>query len=601
MGSKKSVVQSEESLLWRFFTSVKLAVVLIFLIALACGLGTFIVQDKPPGEYTARFGESLASFLQLTQLTQVFHSYWFTLLLVLLATNLVCCTIDRWRGTLLQTGFILTHISIILILLGSIIGLWFGQKGVLWIAEGQKAEQFYLRDGTPKPLPFELHLDAFVTEKHPPKYDLLSYVKDQHKEKSLSMELGKPQPVPKSPYTVTVKDYIPDAALLEEAINTSEEVKNPAIFVQLYGSETVAVEGWLVAKDRNWYVDRKRDLRLEYRWVDSEEELKKIGTTNPSKPRLIARLKEKGTSQEFQAEVGRCFTWGGYNLKILDFTLDFTQRMKPLREQQPNNPAIQVELEGSQGKESRWVFASFPDWDEMHPTKYKELKLLCEVPEDLSFVSQHVKIFQGPNEKRLFAYIKEDKVVESSLWELEKKYNIGNSGQQFKVSKFYPSFGINQSVVKKSDELKKPALFVEIDGPKGKVTDWVFAEALQATAYKDGNFFLLYKQMGENIKDWKSKLRIVEGGKTVAEKTIEVNDPLKYKGYAFYQASYDPQNEKLSGLQVAKDPGVPLVYLGFFTLCFGIIFIFYIKPLLRQRMSASGQVMPKADSPLESG
>lgn len=591
MVSKKDAVQSEESLLWSFFTSVKLAVVLIFLIAIACGLGTFIVQDKTPEEYKARFGDSLASFLQFAQFTQVFHSYWFTFFLVLLVVNLVCCTINRWRGTLLQAGFLLTHISIILILTGSIIGLWFGQKGVLWIAEGQKVEQFYLRDGTPKPLPFELHLDAFITEKHPPKYDLLCYVKDQHKEKLLSTELGRPQSVPNPPkadYTVTVKDYIPDAALLEEAVNTSDEAKNPAIFVQLYGSETVAVEGWLVAKDRNWYEDRKRDLRLEYRWVDSAEELKKVNLTNPSRPKLIVQLKEKDASQEFQAEVGKSFTWEGYNLKILAFTLDFTQRTKPLREQQPNNPAIQVELDGPQGKESRWVFASFPDWDEMHPTRYKELKLLCEVPQDLSFVSRQVKIIQGPNDQRLFSYIKENKVVESFAWELDKKYNIGDSGQELKVSKFYPSFGIKQSVVKRSDELKKPALLVEIDGPKGKVTDWVFAEAPQATAYRDGNFFLLYKQMGENIKDWKSKLRIVEGGKTIVEKTIEVNDPLKYGGYAFYQASYDPQNEKLSGLQVARDPGVPLVYFGFFSLCFGIIFIFYIKPLLRRRMSAEG-------------
>ncbi|MEK7241844.1 MAG: cytochrome c biogenesis protein ResB, partial [Planctomycetota bacterium] len=176
MVSKKSAVQSEGSLLWGFFTSVKLAVVLIFLIALACGLGTFIVQDKAPEEYKARFGESLAGLLQLTQFTHIFSSYWFTLLLVLVVANLACCTIARWRGTLLQTGFILTHISIILILLGSIIGLRVGQKGVMWIAEGQKMEQFHLRDGTPKPLPFEIHLDAFITEKHPPKYDLLSYV-----------------------------------------------------------------------------------------------------------------------------------------------------------------------------------------------------------------------------------------------------------------------------------------------------------------------------------------------------------------------------------------------------------------------------------------
>lgn len=584
----KTGARENGSPLWNLFTSVKLAVVLIFLIALACGLSTFIVQDKTSQEYSARYGEGLAYFLQLTQLTHVFQSYWFTLLLLLLCTNLVCCTIERWRGTLMQLGFILTHTSIILILAGSILGLWFGNKGVIWIAEGQKVEQFYLREGTPKVLPFQLYLEAFITEKHPPKFELVGYVKDKHQEKLLSTEIGKVQPVPKSPYAVTVKDFIPDAALLEEAVNTSEDIKNPAIFVQLYGSEKVSVEGWLVAKDRNWYVDSKRNLKLEYQWVASMDDLEKATSTvtKPAQPKLVVRLKGKDVSREFPIEVGKDFSLEDYQFKILDFTLNFTQRGTPIREQQPENPAVQVELQGPQGKEARWVFANFPDWDEMHPTKHKDIKLLCQIPQDLTFVSQQIKILQGPNESRLLTYIKDDQVVEKINWELEKKYDIGATGQQIKISKFFPSFGVKQSVVKKSDELKKPALLVEVDGPKGKLSDWVFSDTPNATPYPDGNFFLLYKQFGENVKDWKSTLRIEEGGKTVAKKTIEVNDPLKYGGYTFYQASYDPENPRLSGLQVARDPGLPLVYSGFFTLCFGIIFIFYIKPLLRRRTQA---------------
>lgn len=40
-------------------------------------------------------------------------------------------------------------------------------------------------------------------------------------------------------------------------------------------------------------------------------------------------------------------------------------------------------------------------------------------------------------------------------------------------------------------------------------------------------------------KDWKSKLRVLLKGLTVKEKTIEVNDPLKYGGYTFYQIAFD--------------------------------------------------------------
>lgn len=41
-------------------------------------------------------------------------------------------------------------------------------------------------------------------------------------------------------------------------------------------------------------------------------------------------------------------------------------------------------------------------------------------------------------------------------------------------------------------------------------------------------------------KDYFSKLVIIDGEEMVLRKTIEVNDPLEYKGYTFYQANYRP-------------------------------------------------------------
>ncbi len=39
-------------------------------------------------------------------------------------------------------------------------------------------------------------------------------------------------------------------------------------------------------------------------------------------------------------------------------------------------------------------------------------------------------------------------------------------------------------------------------------------------------------------KDYKSWLTVIDGGKEVLKKVIEVNDPLIYKGVFFYQSSY---------------------------------------------------------------
>jgi cytochrome c biogenesis protein ResB len=51
-------------------------------------------------------------------------------------------------------------------------------------------------------------------------------------------------------------------------------------------------------------------------------------------------------------------------------------------------------------------------------------------------------------------------------------------------------------------------------------------------------------------KDWKSALRVIKGGVSVYEKTIEVNDPLRFEGYTFYQLGYE-QNLKIG---IDKNP-----------------------------------------------
>lgn len=578
--------------IWDFFCSVKLAVIIIIVSAVICGVGTMILQQKTPAEYASKYGKGVASFLQVTQLTDVFHSYWFTALLLLLCTNLTCCTIKRWRNTIMQLGFISTHLSIILILIGAVIGFHFGEKGGVNVPVGQSANFYYkFSDSQRASLSFSVFCDDFILEKHPPKIELFSYVKSRHFQNTLTTEVGKEQKIPKSPYLVTVKEYIPDAEFRQQPINVSNELKNPAVFVQLFSSEKVSVEGWLISTSRNQYVDEEKDLKVQYLWAKSTEEFERMSTNvGKQQPVFSVNEKEKGIHREFPAEVGKVFNLEGtdYKIKVAQFVLDFTNKAKPLQEQRPENPAIQLEINGPDGTEQRWVFAKYPDWDEMHPTKYKNLKFTCIVPEGLAFVTNTLRIIQAPDGKQVFSYFKEERLSRTESFELGKRYDIGQTGQQVAIAKFYPNFGFKEEVIKKSDEVKNPALYVEIDGPKGKFTDWVFSNAQASTPYPDGNFFLLYKQEGDVIKDFKSKLRIVEDGKTVVEKTIEVNDPLKYKGYAFYQSSYDPQGGKYTGLQVSKDPGIPVVYAGFSIMCFGIIFIFYIKPFLRRKTKRQG-------------
>ena len=52
------------------------------------------------------------------------------------------------------------------------------------------------------------------------------------------------------------------------------------------------------------------------------------------------------------------------------------------------------------------------------------------------------------------------------------------------------------------------------------------------------DFEVTYYEGSQRPKDFKSDLVIIDGGKEVIKKTIEVNDPLSYKGVYIYQSSY---------------------------------------------------------------
>ena len=80
------------------------------------------------------------------------------------------------------------------------------------------------------------------------------------------------------------------------------------------------------------------------------------------------------------------------------------------------------------------------------------------------------------------------------------------------------------------------------------------------------------------IRDWKSRLVIRRGGKVVARKVVEVNHPLHYGGYHFYQFSWDRHAERYTVLSVVSDDGLWAVYAGFVLLCAGIVWRFWLAP-----------------------
>jgi len=201
---------------WKFFTSVKLTVVLLLSLAVTSIIGTLIPQSGTESQYFQKYGElwyKILSFLDsIFDIFDMYHSWWFQILILLLTINIIICSVDRMKATLkiifikvppfnvskfksleykkefsknrkpdelkeiykpiisrgysynrieqAENGFCLfaekwrwtrlgvyiVHLSIILMLLGSLIGSIFGFDGFVNIPEGESVKKINLRN-----------------------------------------------------------------------------------------------------------------------------------------------------------------------------------------------------------------------------------------------------------------------------------------------------------------------------------------------------------------------------------------------------------------------------------------------------------------------
>lgn len=81
---------------WDFFCSLRLTIFLLIGLALTSIIGTVIPQGFPPQrEYLATISETKFHLYQVLGFFDMYHSWWFILLLYFLTLNLICCSIKR--------------------------------------------------------------------------------------------------------------------------------------------------------------------------------------------------------------------------------------------------------------------------------------------------------------------------------------------------------------------------------------------------------------------------------------------------------------------------------------------------------------------------
>lgn len=81
--------------IWDFFCSLKLTMFLLISLAVISIIGTVIPQGTPPQEYLAQISPAKIKLYKTVGFFDMYHSWWFILLLYLLTVNLIACSIKR--------------------------------------------------------------------------------------------------------------------------------------------------------------------------------------------------------------------------------------------------------------------------------------------------------------------------------------------------------------------------------------------------------------------------------------------------------------------------------------------------------------------------
>ncbi len=105
---------------FRFLASLRLAVVLLAVLIVMSIAGT-IAESKFDAD-TAR--------------VWIYEAPWFNLWMALLAANLACSALMRWPWTRYHTGFLLTHLGIIVVMAGAVVGQLGGVEGTMTLFKG---------------------------------------------------------------------------------------------------------------------------------------------------------------------------------------------------------------------------------------------------------------------------------------------------------------------------------------------------------------------------------------------------------------------------------------------------------------------------------
>jgi hypothetical protein len=644
--------------IFEFFASLKLAVVLLAVLIVAAIAGTI---------YESSFDAKIAR-------AYIYGAPWFNLWLVLLGANLTCSALSRWPWRKHHVAFLITHLGIITLLIGSLIGRIWGVEGTITLFKGEPptnrllVNERQLRvhdvDGIVKGYPAEF-LHHPPTPQHPRDLgQLASGAHLQIVDYAPAIE-GKLNPKPVSDGGAPALHFTIATAMMNQHLDGWLMADDPQHGNFSMGLATIEFKRGTATQDhpeRN--TAESRDPSTSLGMTELEESIfafskapdeqighvREGGSTgakirlsapeNGNKGQVMVSVGEKEAKFDVAESLGRDVPIENtpFTLRIENYWPDFRiENGKPSSlSDQPNNPAVLVTIRGKGVP----VVETAPN-----PHGAPEKSATGgppTMPAPGEEAPNHLTLFVADDGAITYELVSRKNGKSSGKIDLNKPLTTGWADWQLVVDKTMPSAQPQMDFTPAKSEQTSAASSAAADLPDGvrlrvqqngetlerwAPAGWQIAIPIRQSADSRSPTMVAYgwkiiglpiglelldfevkrNEGSDSPAGFKSTLRVVtadpaDGGTTGA---CWMNHPFSFPGtwwrtwtgltYKMSQASWNPENLNQSTVQILRDPGWLLKWIGSLLVVIGVFMMFYLQPYRKQ--TEGEPITPSAVTP----
>jgi hypothetical protein len=620
---------------FRFFSSLKLAVVLLAVLIIGAIAGTI---------YESTFDAKVAR-------AYVYGAPWFNVWLLLLASNLIVSALSRWPWKKHHVAFLITHLGIITLLTGSLIGRTWGIEGTITLFKGEPpsnrllVDQHQLRvrdtDGIVKGYPAEF-IHRPPTPQKPWDLGLLAGgARLSIVEYAPAIE-GKLNPKPLNDGGTPALHFTIATAMMNQRLESwllADDHQHGAFNMGLATIElkrgTAPASASPAAPDEAKSAAEVEIEETIFAFAKAPEEqiarVVKGGNTgakvqltqpqNGNKGSIVVNLAEKTWTFDVAQNRGKDTPMDGspFTLRIENYWPDFRiDNGKPgSLSDQPNNPAVVVTLRGKGVPVS-----AAPDAHGNTPGVAPEMPAAGTTPPN------HLTLFIADDGRVSYDLASRKLGHSTGKLELNTPLTTGWADWQLTLDRTMPHA---QEWMDFSPATNAPAPAELPDGVRIRLQQgsdiseqWIpagwqvsvpasTADVQIAYGWKQiplpialelTEFEVQRNEGNDSPAGFKSTVRVTSLEGQTATGQCWMNNPFSFPGawwrtwtgltYKMSQASWNPENLGQSTIQILRDPGWLLKWIGSLLIVSGIFMLFYLKGFRRPATSTSSSAASPA-------